>query len=258
MKQINAESRQRRPGFTIVELLVVMGIIGVLMTLTLAGVLRMISVGHTKTTEVLLVKCGQALAQQWTATIDSARGDNNIPAGSLATLQAINADPQVVADNWSKTKLVQQFPRTFAEALNPTANGVAVAPDPVFVNALAKRGTDGLPLIPYVAISLPPNTAIGNTYESSICLYLALSISRRGMVFDMGSFSDKEISDQIVDDNGRKVTLKAIVDAWGEPVKLSYDLTVTPPRPIITSAGADRRMGTVNDNIVSDQIQLSN
>lgn len=255
MKQHNCMNgcRGMRAGFTIVELLVVIAIIGVLMTLTLAGIMRMISVGHTKTTETLLTKCGQTLLQQWSAMIDTARNEDAIPSDAQATLQAINADPQAVRDNWTQVRLVQQFPRTFAEAVNPTANGVKIAPDPVFLRYLAKKDGSGNPIFSggnYVPVDIPATTAIGNTYESSICLYLALSISRRGMVFDTGNFTEKEV----IDVGG----LKAIVDAWGEPVKFSYDLTVTPPRPIITSAGADRRMGTVNDNIVSDQIQLGN
>src|SRR5262249_29117146 len=144
---------------------------------------------------------------------------------------------------------------SFADALNPPLPSAVqqlpvlpprLSPNPIFTKYLASA-------------ALPSASPMGNSYESGICLFLAMKVSRRGETFDESNLGPRET----LTVNG----LKCIVDSWKEPVKFDYDLTTSPAKFIVISAGPDRKM-TPNvpfaqmtaaidrDNVRSDTTQM--
>ena len=133
-----------RGGFTLIELMVVIGILTTLAALSAGAYFRVMTSQQLKRSEATLKKIHTGLSSQWSAAVDDANTDIKNGKAGVGT-NARTAYMQAI--------LRQQFPMTFAEAVTkyPELSGV----------------------------SLP--TVAGQ--ESSICLFLALSRARRGANF---------------------------------------------------------------------------
>src|SRR5438128_4872844 len=151
-----------RSGFTLIELMIVIAIIGVIISLAASATMQVITRQKTANTELTIQKVNDALKAHWRAVIDQARSEP-VPDNVLALAGNDTNRAHVI---WTKLRLKQQFPMNFREALTPTPPGlfVSLAPAPVFFQALQGKPTFADPQI----------------YESSVCLLLALSQGRKG------------------------------------------------------------------------------
>src|SRR5262249_25568346 len=155
-------------GFSLVELLVVMAIIAVLMSLLAAAVMKMLARPPQQHTETELQKLTGVVEQQWKAVIDQARTEKIDPRGWAAAMNQSGQDPEQAMHLYIQWRLQQEFPMTFSQA---TANSGSLQAKDVFVSNLLGQ-------------SVPGPSPKGNSYESSICLYTALSVGHRGMNFN--------------------------------------------------------------------------
>jgi prepilin-type N-terminal cleavage/methylation domain-containing protein len=218
-----------RPGFTLIELLVVIAIIALLMALLAAAIIRMLGVVPQRNTELEIAKLAFSLEQQWTRVINQCRTEPKPPATwALAQVQAGNADPGAIMLVYTQWRLVQEFPMNFNQALNPPGG---LPMKPIF-----------LPLQTAVA---PPATAQGNDFQSSICLYLAMTSARGGMEFDTSSLSAKEARQVIPN-------IFALFDGWDQPIQFDNGGGV---QYKIASAGSDRTLNTADD-ILSTTLRI--
>src|SRR6516164_4292107 len=105
-----------RVGFTLVELLVVLAIISLVISITAAAAMRVLSGQKSSNTEVLITTLSRALNQHWMAVVDQAK---NEPVPDIVTANLAGGDPRLARVIWIKLRLKQEFPMTFAEVVHP-------------------------------------------------------------------------------------------------------------------------------------------
>ncbi len=195
MKQ-RAYTPPGRPGFSIIELLVVVAIIGGLVGLTAVAIVPWIGGQQGRNTKALLKKLDGEVVQHWGEAVKQFRTTPIPPAiaqvfgGNEATQRAI----------WIKLQLKAAFPMSYAEALDPTGGNPAlkdaVKPRTIFVTTLGARKA-----------ASDPQT------ESAACLLIALKQNFGGKKFD---------ADTILGPGAMKDTdgdgIPEIVDGWGKAV----------------------------------------
>jgi prepilin-type N-terminal cleavage/methylation domain-containing protein len=186
----------RRGGFTLIELLVVIAIIGVLASLTVAGVFKVVDSRRRSNTESATQTVHGVLQSHWKFVIEEAKKESDLsPVLGLA-----DNDLRRARAIWIKLRLIEAFPRSFAEINNPTAatNPIRLIPSArrkytsTYQRAIAQRS---------VAFTLPAN-------ESAACLLLALSVPRGGQTLQLENLSSSAMD---TDNDG----IKELVDGWG-------------------------------------------
>jgi prepilin-type N-terminal cleavage/methylation domain-containing protein len=198
--------RSERAAFTLIELLVVIAIIGILIALTAGAVNRVRATQVAKATEATIDKLASALDRHMKAVIDQAKKEE-IPANVVALAGSDSVRARII---WTKLRLKQEFPQTFAEALAPAPG--YLAPKPTYKRAFT---TDAA-----ATLALP---SLGSAWESAICLAVALEERRSGVEFNMDQLGPTG-SATLTLSNGRVVTIA--VDAWNSamprPASESY------------------------------------
>lgn len=187
----------RRPGFTLIEILVVLAIIALIGSLTVGAVFRVLADRQEKNTVTHLNKLHMLLGQQWKPTVDQIKKEN-IPEDIKSV--TVNADGSYNMDRaralHMKLRLRREFPQTFAEARYtlPTASlNNTYGPRTHFTRAIG------------AANSTPD-------IESAVLLYLILSQGKGGS----GNEIDSVAPNRTIDVGGTQ--MRVFVDEYGNPI----------------------------------------
>jgi prepilin-type N-terminal cleavage/methylation domain-containing protein len=211
----------RRAGFTMVEMLVVVTIITILLSLSAAGVLKMIGVQQSSNTKSELTRLQGEFGKQWGAAAHKFQTETLPPPAATAAWTTYTTVLLPIAGQgtagitdatararvlWVKGRLKQTFPQTFSEAWNP-------APFPAL-----SYYTNQLTALGYSATS--PPTLPAQPFESSVCLLWALQRGESNVgvkVEDLGVASS--IRDfKVPAPAPAGTTVKGLVDAWNQPI----------------------------------------
>jgi prepilin-type N-terminal cleavage/methylation domain-containing protein len=231
--------RPARRAFTLIELLVVMAIIAVLIGLSTAAVMAVLTAQTKSATKTSLDKVANYLKKQWQATLDQAGEDfraypNTADAANIqAAYTQAGGNPDAAKKLYLQFRLQLDFPTNLAEA----------AASPKYAKAVAGLNSSNQPQ--------------PQLWESSVCLYLALSKARRGEG-DTLSLEDGLGAGSIQTVNGAKV----IVDNYGTPIAYTRGLGLDPTNPTkfvpqVRSAGPNKidQNGSGDDIVSQPQFQ---
>jgi len=248
-----AARRNRRSAFTLIELLVVIAIIALLLSISAAVLVGVFGSQNKANTGRTVQKISSELNRQWDAARKQALDEvtngtaltalqAQFPASPTAPQQALqqklqgNAD--LVRQIWVNLRLAQEFPMSFGEARSGSSLTVSDSSGNSIITFTRPAKNSYFAALKGQAGGSPP------TLESSACLYLALSESRRGAVANpddaVGVSSIRTV-------NGSK----CFIDLWRTPIgylRFSQAPTTPPPQglapipswtPVVFSAGAD-------------------
>jgi prepilin-type N-terminal cleavage/methylation domain-containing protein len=210
MRERQPGRRGERPAFTLLELLVVIGIAAVIIALGAGTILQIIQGQDRKATEAIVRRLDQALQSQVRSTIDQAK---ELPVPNSVMWIAGN-DPRRAKVIWQKLQIKRNFPMTYAEAMSPaTYNGNTQITLPATLSNLPNDlpalvvFRNGLQNVPAAQYGVNPQAEMG------ALLNLTLAVTRRGSSFD----AEQSLgAGSINDTNGDGV--REIIDVWGQPL----------------------------------------
>jgi prepilin-type N-terminal cleavage/methylation domain-containing protein len=197
MQRNSRHTLPRRAAFTLVELLVVIGIIAVILALASGAYFRFTASQPVKNTQARIMSINEILHNHWKKVIDDAKKEEVSKNPTLMLLAG--GDVKVAKVIWKYVRLSEAFPMSFGEINNPPvyANGL-VPPGMQKYNANYKKNLASL-----VAAKHNAQT------EMAACLAMALSVSRLGSQtpLDKGWLRDTDGD-----------SLDELIDDWGQPL----------------------------------------
>jgi type II secretory pathway pseudopilin PulG len=217
MRERNHRVPPRRSAFTIIEILIVIGIIALLVALTAGTIMQVINSQQKGNTEKVVRNVAEPLDGHIRAVLDQAN-ELPIPASVLAIAGQDQRRAKVI---WRKLQLKRNFPTTYAEALMPwyyTGNTAMPATNPLSATDLPALEvfTKNLPpLVPPLpaVITVTPQEAQA---EMGALLRLTLTVARRG---NKPFIAEESLGPQaVVIDNSLASGVPFIVDTFGTPL----------------------------------------
>jgi len=203
----------RRPGFRLLELIVVIGIIILLAGLTMGAIFRVRESQMEKTSNEAVRKAQIAIEQQTKAAGDQIRSEFNSvpqPIKEMTRTQNGGYDAPRADALHGKLRLRQEFPQSFVEADRKRFLAAYPVFDPNVNPQLAPQLATYLPKAIFtVATQGLSNDTADN--EAAMLLYLILSQGRGGV-----SFNVENIPTKTVTIGGAQV--KVFVDAFDHPI----------------------------------------
>lgn len=227
--RLSIRSSGRRHGFSLIELLVVCGIIAVLVALAAGAYFKVAQGQNQKRSETTIKKVATGLNSQWSAVIDDVKTEikngyppllGNVPGTQNTHQDFVNqlftfagGDRDRANALYLKMRLIQEFPQIFNEATNnvilrSNANPavyIYLPPKKFYVESLSGVALPGATTLQQAKLQLQ--------MQSAILLYINLTQSRRGASFnaeDIGAGSKAVLSSA--------GNLTVFIDAWGNPL----------------------------------------
>jgi hypothetical protein len=183
--------------------MVVIIIIGVLASLTVAGVMQIMEVQRQNNTETGIQTIIDAFKKQWDKVVADAKKETGLPQSVYDFAAGGNNSAARARVIWIKARLMEAFPVSYAEIQNPFVYNAAVAGAP-YTGALIPTN---LKYMPIYQEKLGGTTSKIAATESSACLLLALTfINIGGPKLDMERFSTAD-----TDQDG----MRELIDGWG-------------------------------------------
>lgn len=198
----------RRAGFTLVELLIVISIIGILAALSVAAAMALIGTQKKSNSQQVIQKSAAALDQQWKATIDQARRYEWNPSQPQYQpyVSLAGGDVRRGLVIYIHLRLRQEFPESISEATTAVSDASKPFGVSYNINLAAKNA--------YINTLKTRNSGNTNSNTESIaCLLMALSQPRRGMSFS----ADQALGSGAVVDTDTD-NINEIIDAWQHPL----------------------------------------
>lgn len=215
--------RRHRPGFSLLELLVVLFIIALLIALSIGAIMRTRMMAQVRTSSMVVEKLQVGLEAQYKAIFEQAkmeiRSQNSQAAANMLTYFSGDADAAQAMLTYCYIR--QSFPQTFAE-VNTVANGGYIPNGNVLNGVPYFTVNNNLPFpflvksqfLPFVGVN--PGTNLTASEQSAILLFAALSGTGAG-----GStfVSDETLASNQMDWVQAGVpTYRVYIDAWKQPV----------------------------------------
>jgi len=202
-------STRPRPAYTLMELIVVIGIIALLASLTASAVFRMQESRRESNTSIHLNKIQMELEKQWKAKVTAISKEDPPPVVYEITKNADGTRDNARAKALHmKLRLRQEFPQHFGEVFSKvtlTFNNQTYIYDgkPIFKNA----------------IKIPLKDAQGRFLEipeaqGAALLALILSQGAGGSTTDVDAIARTKVMDY-PQQGGGNVSLKVFADEWG-------------------------------------------
>jgi prepilin-type N-terminal cleavage/methylation domain-containing protein len=206
--RVRSSAKRIQGGFTLIEILVVIAIIGVLVALTAVAVTKVISGQRISNTKSAMATIQKTLNEHWAYVVSEAKKETGLESVFAAMESPALFGPDTTGGErnrllWIKVRLMEAFPSSFLEITAPWPYVSNIIPlnlrkyNATYAKALSVRPTN-------------PSKTKAIT-ESAACLLMALSVMRNGTVLDPDA-----LGSAVADTDGDN--LKEFVDGWGNPL----------------------------------------